>query len=288
VEVLLSWAHRIWLGGIFAAGIVALLFLPPFQIGGEAAHFTRLYSLRGCGPVPLRVLQLPDALGERAVRGGIHFRLAHFDSAFQLTTESSAAPSGELARACGQLPTGYVLPSLSARLVERFWPTAKGRTLMAYYGARLANWLTLSAAVWLLVTCWPRFRAMSLFVYSAVIFRAVAVSQDATLLALGCIALSAQSLQLRWQRILGTLVPLLLLATWLWPPLPALSTLGRGQLATPWLVWSAAALLAIASDLAERARARNASALGAFALLVWAWGSALHQLRAIYFERLSG
>jgi hypothetical protein len=277
-------AHLTWFAAVFAAGVISLIVIPPFQIDGEAAHWARLHSLTGCGPVPLRVVAFADATGHQAVRGGMHFRFGNFDAALRATAEKPAKLSGELARACGTAPTAYLVPALGARLAELFWPLEHGRTLMGYYGARFAAWLLLSAAALLLLHAAPQARAFTLFAYSLVIFRGVAVHPQATLFALAAVALAAQSLRVRWQRVAATALPLILIVT-AWPAASPRSL----QIAPSYFIVTCAGLLALLSDLgsARWPRAHKLMALGAGALMLVAWATAIGQLRALYFERLS-
>jgi hypothetical protein len=280
--------HRLWFALTFVAGLVFMLAVPPMQTAGEPRHWVRLYS-SWCDKLPQRALQLVAACEERDGK----FHLAQLDAAMAATLDSPMPVPQELRGACGNAATAYLLPSLATRLVEAAWPYDKGATLMAFYGARLTNWLLLSLGVWLLLQAVPLLRGWTLFVYSLplLMVRGASLNQDACIVLLVCAGIYC------WQRgwRMATAAPLVVLLYTLiklLPPSPVASPVtSSAALIVP------AAFLALASDAMGPAAAlwkrtprplwQNVAAGAALFLMLLVWKGALGGLRDLHYLRTS-
>jgi hypothetical protein len=273
--------HRVWFVTAFLGGLLFIMAVPPFQIGEEPQHWMRIYSPR-CDKAPQRARQLVEACLEKD--GKFHF--AQLDAAMAATSDAPEPLPPGLQGACKNAPTAYLFPSLMTRLVELAWPYDKGATLMAFYGARLANWLTLSIGVWLLLLGAPLLRGFALFVYSLphVMMRGASLNQDACVLFLVCLVIVS------WRKKVLFAVALLLLLYTFWKLLPAYPA-GAAAQSYGWILL--AALLALASDAMgkaapllrqpERALWQNVAAGAALAVLLIVWQGALEALRHVHY-----
>jgi hypothetical protein len=236
--------------------------------------------------LPQRALQLVAACEEKD--GKFHF--AQLDAAMAATSDAPTPLPPELRGACGNAPTAYLLPSLATRMVEWAWPYDKGATLMAFYGARLTNWLLLSLGVYLLLSAAPLLRAWTLFVYSLplLMVRGASLNQDAAIVLLVCVTIYAWQ---RRRRIITALSAAALLFTLfeLLPPSPIASPTASSLA----FLLAPAALLALASDAFGPAASlwrrtpnplrQNVAAAAALLLLLPVWVGALAGLRDLHY-----
>jgi hypothetical protein len=238
---------------------------------------------------------LVDACDEPGVKGGAYFRFARFDAAMQANSPAMVGLPPRLKAACGNAPTAYLLPSLVTRGVELAWPYEKGATLMAFYGTRLANWLTLTLALWILLRLLPFVRSWALFLYSLpiVMLRGASVNQDAAMLSLLCLLAVALYRFRDWRRpALAGLAGVVLLVT-AWKSLP-LSLEAPSPSQGGLLV--CAALLALASDglgegasllrRAARPLWHHVTTCAALVLMAMAWRSTFALVRTVFYDHV--
>lgn len=143
-----AWMRRIqhaWLGMIFVLGLGYIVLVPPFQSVDEVAHWDRAWTVaRGqfnCKMLPYAAAQFVNfgfRFDNEAHRGPIPWSFLR--DAYEFSGgpgEFSIATAG-----CGYPPIGYVPAALAAALLTRE-PSEPGphKMFIAFYGARLANWL---------------------------------------------------------------------------------------------------------------------------------------------------
>jgi hypothetical protein len=211
----LEW---LWFAGAFLFGLVMLVLLPPFQTNDETVHWMKLYGViehqPQCEPLPQRVLELISATRYDDTRAARYlWRLGSFDDAFAAVRRTPASAPGAGA-ACSYPAIGYVVPGVLARTAERLWPSEKGAILVAYYAARLGNWLELTAGVLLVLLTVPLARSWTLLAYSIpmVVHQGVSINQDAAIMALHCVLVVVLFRLRGWPQLGGVVVVVAMLA----------------------------------------------------------------------------
>jgi hypothetical protein len=184
---------RAWFWSTFLVGVLFACFMPPFQTNDETHHWDKLYTVmqldRECKRVPAGV---DDVIGNSVyeqIRGSWKWEFRRFDDDFATHLGDQRRPSYK--QACAYTVTAYALPALIARVSQLLWPTQWGEVIVAFYAARLGNWIVLTLCVWLGLRFLPRLRTWLLAVYSVpmVIHQSASINQDSTIIGLHIVLL---------------------------------------------------------------------------------------------------
>ncbi len=182
-----------WFCCTFLVGVVFVFLMPPFQTNDETHHWEKLYTVMEhdptCSNIPRGVETVIEKNVYDQVRGGWKWEFRRADDAFAVRLGNRMVPSYNAS--CGYPSTSYWFPALLARASQRLWPSEWGGIMVAFYAARLGNWLVLSICVWLGITLLPRLRTWLLTVFSVpmVIHQSASINQDSTIVGLSILLL---------------------------------------------------------------------------------------------------
>jgi uncharacterized membrane protein len=207
----LQWT---WLTLAFFVGLAYLVVIPPFQTNDETHHWIKMYSVsegrEGCTDLPQRVVSFAAQLRFQALKDHYtRFRFADFDVP---QPDSSRVPAG--GAACGYPSIAYVFPALLARGSQALWPVRHFNLLVAFYAARLGNWLMLTAGVVFVLLAVPLARSWTLVLYSLpmMMHQCMSINQDAAIMAMHCVLVVGFFRTSGWRQLVTVGIAVLFLA----------------------------------------------------------------------------
>jgi uncharacterized membrane protein len=138
-------AQQLWLGMLFVVGLGYIVLVPPFQNIDEIWHWERLWSVvqgdYNCKEIPVASSQFVDrAYRFKPVAWSVYADAYHFkgkEGSFATATNACKYP------VVGYVPAAVVTRLLTGPASERFFH----KMFIAFYGARVANWLWFFACV---------------------------------------------------------------------------------------------------------------------------------------------
>jgi uncharacterized membrane protein len=202
----LQW---LWFASAFLVGLSILALIPPFQTNDETLHWVKTYSVSqgdtACVSIPSRAADLIASLHYQQVRDGGKFYFAFYDEGFATVNRTRVRVSQANLGACSYPSFAYAIAATFVRVTQALWPQDRGAMVVAFFAARMANWLTLSIAVLLLMLAVPRVCTWTLFVYSIpmMIHQCVSVNQDAMIMALHMLLVIAFFRLSHWRQLVA-------------------------------------------------------------------------------------